>query len=132
MTRTVVPDDWNRGQERWSANWFAQARSVCKAHARFRNAGYKRKVQDKKKVRTMTSALWAPDQRGAGRPTGVWEVARVSRETNHLLPACPASHHAHFRYRTTHSLFCAVACSSLATNIIIIRQMSATPPVYPG
>ena len=51
MTRTVVPDDWNRGQERWSANWFAQARSVCKAHARFRNAGYKRKVQDKKKVR---------------------------------------------------------------------------------
>jgi hypothetical protein len=68
MTRTLVPDDWNRGQERWSANWFAQARSVCKAHARFRNAGYKRKVQDKKKVRTMPSALRTPDQTAAGRP----------------------------------------------------------------
>ena len=48
MTRTLVPDDWNR-TERWSSTFFAQARSVCKAHARFRNAGYQRKI-DKKKV----------------------------------------------------------------------------------
>eukprot|EP00976_Prorocentrum_cordatum_P046098 931197-Prorocentrum_minimum.AAC.3 len=55
MTRTIVPGDFERADP-WTATYFSQLRSICKAQTRFRNSGYKRKF-DKKKVRCILGLM---------------------------------------------------------------------------
>jgi len=64
MTRTVIPEDFERA-DRWTATYFSQGRSICKAHNRFRNSGYKRKLDKKKgkegKTQRLPSVYCTPD-----------------------------------------------------------------------
>ena len=76
----MVPHDMEQA-ERFTPNFFAQARSICKAQTRFRNAGYTRKL-DKKKVR----ACDALD--GAGIVVALWRGVSLGKRSHTKAKFC--------------------------------------------